>query len=246
MTEVITDTITELVFNLLPLPVGSIHGQITDADTGTPISATLEVQNIPISTQSNPSTGAYNLDLPEGTWQINIKSPHYRISHITPTVIATQNYFFDISMVTAPTILVVDSGYWYYNSQAHYYAMALSQLDYLYEEWPIRNPFGLNGLPSDLPGEQDHVDCEVYLDGDWRVFDPARDTAMEDGLRKLEIPLDRVPVAGANDVISTRLASIDGWARERQAARRFREGREALFLRMNEQLDKIRQVGRQP
>ena len=113
-------------------------------------------------------------------------------------------------------------------------------------KWVAQQHEDLSVRIGDLPSEQDHVDCEVYLDGDWRIFDPARDTAMEDGLRKLEIPLERVPVAGADDVVYTRLASIDQWARERQGARRFREGREALFLRMNEQLDKIRQLGRQP
>jgi uncharacterized repeat protein (TIGR01451 family) len=186
MVEVISDTVAELVFNLLPLPVGSIFGQITDATTGEPISATLEVQNTSVSTQSDPNTGAYSLDLPEGTWQINIKSPHYRIDHLTPSVTAGYDYLFDITMTPAPTVLVVDSGCWYYNSQVNFYTTALSQLNYLYTVLPIRNPFGLDGQPSDLPDEQDLSPYDIVI---WSA------------------PDDSPGILGAGDVISGYLTS---------------------------------------
>ncbi len=97
-----------------------------------------------------------------------------------------------------------------------------------------------------LPLEQDHLECEVCLDGAWRNYDPSRDPAMEAGLERLGIPLDREPVADADGVVRfVRLASIDEWARERQQVRRFREGRQALFARVNRQLGRIRQIGSQ-
>ena len=43
----------------------------------------------------------------------------------------------------------------------------------------------------------------------------------------------------------TVLASVDDWARKWQENRGFRKKREALFARMNEEINKIRQVGRQ-
>ncbi len=103
----------------------------------------------------------------------------------------------------------------------------------------------LAGQLGDLPAEQDHLQCEVYL-GDWEVHDPSRDSAFESGLKLLGIPLERVPVLGIDgEVQFTILASVDEWARRRQENRRFRKKRESLFARVNEEIDKIRQMGRQ-
>jgi hypothetical protein len=105
----------------------------------------------------------------------------------------------------------------------------------------IEQDRGLAGLLGDLPREQDHLECEAYLDGDWHIYDPSRDSALENGLRRLGIPLEREPVVGDDGAARfTILASIDEWARKRQEGRRFREGREALFARVNKQLAKIR------
>lgn len=105
---------------------------------------------------------------------------------------------------------------------------------------------GLAARLHDLPQTQDHLQCEVYLDG-WEVYDPSRDSAFEKGLRRLGIPLERVPVTDANGVVQFLvLASIDRWADERQRNRTFQKQRVELFARVNEQIDKIRQTGRQP
>lgn len=110
----------------------------------------------------------------------------------------------------------------------------------------IEQDKGLAGLLGDLPREQDHLGCEVYLDGDWRNYDPSRDSALENGLRRLGIPLEREAVAGDDGVVRfTILASIDEWAGKRQEGRRFREGRETLFDRVNRQLDRIRLLSKE-
>lgn len=99
---------------------------------------------------------------------------------------------------------------------------------------------------GNLPPVQDHVQCEVYLGG-WRVYDPSRDSAFENGLRKLGIPLERVPVVDAQGAVHYEiLASIDDWARARQNDRKVREDRELVFARVNVELDKVRRVGRHP
>ena len=98
---------------------------------------------------------------------------------------------------------------------------------------------------GDLPAEQDHLQCDVYLNG-WETYDPSRDSAFESGLKLLGIPLEREPVLGINGTVQfTVLASVDEWARRRQENRRFRKEREALFARMNGEIGKIRQMGRQ-
>ena len=112
-------------------------------------------------------------------------------------------------------------------------------------KWVAEQHGELGVRMGDLPPEQDHLECEAYLDGWWQGYDPSRDSAMESGLRKLGIPLEREPVVGADGTVQFALmASIDGWARQRQEDRRFREEREALFALVNKQLDKIRALGR--
>ena len=99
---------------------------------------------------------------------------------------------------------------------------------------------------GDIPLEQDHPECEAYLGSAWNNYDPSRDSALEGGLGELGIPLEREPVADADGVVRfVRLASIDEWAKSRQQTRRFREGLEAMFAMANEQLEKIRQTGRE-
>ena len=94
------------------------------------------------------------------------------------------------------------------------------------------------------PPEQDHVEAEVYLNG-WKAYDPSRDSAFEEGLRKLGIPLERKPVTHVGgSPQSIILASIDEWMQNRQRARRFRQNRELVFSMVNEQLDKIRLLGK--
>jgi transglutaminase-like putative cysteine protease len=97
-----------------------------------------------------------------------------------------------------------------------------------------------------LPPVQDHVQCEVYLGG-WRVYDPSRDSAFENGLRKLGIPLERIPVSDAQGAVHYEImASIDEWARARQNIRKVRDDRELVFARVNVELDKVRRLGRRP
>jgi transglutaminase-like putative cysteine protease len=97
---------------------------------------------------------------------------------------------------------------------------------------------------GNLPPVQDHVQCEVYLGG-WRVYDPSRDAAFENGLRTLGIPLERVPVVDADGAVHYEiLASIDDWAGARQKDRKVRDERELVFARVNVELDKVRRLGR--
>ena len=70
--------------------------------------------------------------------------------------------------------------------------------------------------------EQDHITADVYLGG-WETYDPSRDVAFEEGLKRLGIPLERKPIIDLNgNPHLILLASIDEWAQNRQRARRFR------------------------
>jgi uncharacterized repeat protein (TIGR01451 family) len=149
--NVLTGTVTQSDFALISLPVGSIFGQVTDSDTGIPLSATISVEGTPLQIQSNPNSGAYSLAVPEGTWSIRIVADAHRVGHITPTVTAGEGSLIDIPLQSGPRILLVDSGRWYYESQISYFEQALDTLDYPYRLMSIRDPFGQWGGPSDRP-----------------------------------------------------------------------------------------------
>jgi len=107
-------------------------------------------------------------------------------------------------------------------------------------EWITRDNRELAERLGAAPTEQDHVDCEVWLGG-WKARDPSRDTPLERGLGALGIPLEREALTDADGHVPyLTLACFDQWARRRQEGRMFREGREEIFTRANEQLWRIR------
>jgi len=48
----------------------------------------------------------------------------------------------NFDLITAPTILLVDSGAWYYDSQIDYYRQALDDLRYTYDLWTVDDSVG--------------------------------------------------------------------------------------------------------
>jgi len=98
----------------------------------------------------------------------------------------------------------------------------------------------LNGLGQ----ERDHVDCEVWL-GKWMDCDPGRDSAMERGIVRMGGTLQRQVVTDRRGSEQyRRLASLDKWAKERQARRAFRSDRGDVFGEVNRGIETLRQLGR--
>jgi transglutaminase-like putative cysteine protease len=94
------------------------------------------------------------------------------------------------------------------------------------------------------PSKQDHVDCQVWL-GRWHDCDPARDTPLECGMKALGMPLKREVIPDASGQIGYPiLADFDNWARQRQSSRMIRKDRAETFARVNEQLSRIREMGK--
>jgi transglutaminase-like putative cysteine protease len=102
----------------------------------------------------------------------------------------------------------------------------------------------LSKLLGAAPSEQDHVDCGVWL-GKWHTCDPARDTPLECGMKALVMPLKREIIPDASGRIPyTILSNFDSWARQRQSRRMVRKDRAETFARINEQLSRIRALGK--
>ncbi len=142
-------------------PTGVMVGRVTEAGTGLPISATLEVVNTPVQTQSDSQTGLYTLALPAGTYTISVKAPGYRVGRMQAvTIIAEEDVECDFTLRPSPTILLVDSGSWYYGSEIAYFTEALDDLDYLYDLWSIRRPFD---DVADIPSMDDLTRYDIVI-----------------------------------------------------------------------------------
>jgi subtilisin family serine protease len=121
---VTTDTTTVVDFSLTPLPTGVLRGRVTDAATGRPLTATVSVVDTPLAT----SAGTYSFTLPAGTYVLRSRRLGYRVVTATATVAAGHVTVADLALPPAPSILLVDSGPWYYGSQAGYLRQALDDL----------------------------------------------------------------------------------------------------------------------
>jgi len=157
---VTTDTTSVVNISLTALPTGTLQGHVTDADTGQPLTATVTVLDTPRETTAS----AYTFTLPAGTYTVRARSLGYRVVtatvHITAGLVTTA----DLALPPAPSILLVDSGRWYNQSQAAYFRQALDDLAYAYDEWPICR------LPDEVPTAEDLLPYDVVI---W--------TAPEDG-----------------------------------------------------------------
>jgi uncharacterized repeat protein (TIGR01451 family) len=198
--DIMTATTTTRDFGLTAKPTGTLAGQVTEEGTGAPLEASVTVLNTPVTVTTDPATGFYTTPLPVGTYALKASSPGHKVGYASAvTITEASTVTQDFVLSTAPTILLVDSGRWYYHSQIGYFQEALEALDYYYDIWTIEEPFG---TPGDVPQASDLVPYDVviwsapedspgyvgaeaaiteYLDGGGKLFLTGQDVAYWDG-----------------------------------------------------------------
>jgi uncharacterized repeat protein (TIGR01451 family) len=139
--RVMTDTTSVVDFSLAPLPTGVLRGRVTDAATGRPLTAAVSVSDTPLEAAAS----VYAFTLPADTYTLRARSLGYRVVSATAAVTVGQVTVVDLALPPAPSVLLVDSGSWYYGSQADYFRQALDDLAYAYDERAIKH------LPDDVP-----------------------------------------------------------------------------------------------
>jgi uncharacterized repeat protein (TIGR01451 family) len=150
-------TLTRDVFLELQ-PAGVLFGQVTDAVTGGPLAATVYVVGTPVRVETNPATGRFSVPLPPGRYALKVVSPGHRIGRARDVDIAVGlTTVHDFELPPAPTILLVDSGAWYYGSQIRFFEEALDDLDYTYDLRRIKD------LESDIPTAEDLMAYDVTI-----------------------------------------------------------------------------------
>lgn len=150
---VATDVTTVVSISLTALPTGTLRGRVTDGATGDPLTATVSVLDTPLETTAD----VYTFTLPAGTYTLRARRLGYQVVTATGVVTAEQVTAADLALLPAPSVLLVDSGRWYNESQATYFRQALDDLACAYDEWPIRH------LPDELPTASDLAPYDVVI-----------------------------------------------------------------------------------
>jgi uncharacterized repeat protein (TIGR01451 family) len=198
--DIVAGTTTPQDFSLTAKPTGTLTGRVTEEGNGAPLAATVTVLNTPVTVPTDPATGFYTTLLPVGTYALKATSLGHRVGHASVVTVTEANTFIqDFVLLPSPTILLVDSGRWYYHSQIGYFQEALDALDYYYDTWTIEEPFA---TPSDVPQASDlspydiviwsapqdspgYIGAEAaiteYLDGGGKLFLTGQDVGYWDG-----------------------------------------------------------------
>lgn len=133
---VTTNTTTLQNFTLTPQSTGTLAGSVTERGTGVAISASLTIDGLaqPISSQG----GSYAVELPVGSYTITVRAVPYRVERVSYINIQTNTTAtVNFRLTKGPTILLVDAGEQFQESEISFYQQALDDAHYTYVTLPI-------------------------------------------------------------------------------------------------------------
>ncbi|MBI3944100.1 MAG: DUF11 domain-containing protein, partial [Chloroflexi bacterium] len=156
--EVITGYQSLRDFVLKEAPKGTVSGQVTEVFTNNPVvSATITIctsQVLPIplaATDSCPAqtrtdqNGNYHIDLPAGSYFLEIRSENHRTARQSITVTPPAQVQASVALRPAPRVLLVDGDNWEGFDVSTYYRRGLEVAGLPYTLWRITNE---NAIPS--------------------------------------------------------------------------------------------------
>jgi hypothetical protein len=193
--QVMTDTVTTADLELQPAPVWTISGQVTEAGTGAPLLAEIEVVGAPIPpVMTNPSDGSYSVDVAEGNYTLKARS--YGHEAQAREVVVDQNLVEDFALEILPCILVVDDDGDGPDVRTSYTG-ALDSLGLDYNVWDVlsqgdpsvddlmgyQTVIWFNGYPySNTFNSDNEAAVGAYLDAGGRFFFSSQDYLYDVGL----------------------------------------------------------------
>ncbi len=148
---------TTFDIDLARLPSGTIQGTVRSAETQQPLPNTkVYIPGAPASTMTD-ANGNYTLILPSDSYKLYGRLPQYRLQSANILIQTNAEATQDFYLTPTRSILIVDSGRWYFQSQASYYQNALTSLNYPYDTWTISHPFNSRPTLADLAPYDDVI-----------------------------------------------------------------------------------------
>ena len=129
-------------------PSGQINGIISDGN-GSALKAKITVSGTSI-TISTGDDGRFSLQLPVATYKLIIQAKGRQSQQISVPVVANQVKNLAIKLTPGPSILLVDSGQWRYESAASFYQEALLDNGFSSDLWVIDDPVNASPKLKDL------------------------------------------------------------------------------------------------
>lgn len=192
---VVTDTVTTQDFELASAPTYTVSGVVTAQDTGQPLAAHIEFAGAPVSLDTDPSTGFYTVDLPEGAYTMRVTAVGYRLEE--RAIVVDQSQTQDFALLPLPCVLLVDDD----NDAPDvrpYYTAALDNLGISYDVFNAGSGNGpslaeMTGYETIIwfsgdkygtagPNSADETNLAAYLDGGGALFLSSQDYLYDMGL----------------------------------------------------------------
>ncbi|MFT5194488.1 MAG: putative repeat protein (TIGR01451 family), partial [Candidatus Promineifilaceae bacterium] len=132
---------TTFNINLNRKPFGKLKGKITQSGNS-PLTAVVQVEigELEPLEMLSAANGKYSIELPVGTYPINVIKNGYKVGKATVTIGNGQVLFKNFSLVETTSILLVDAGKWSFRGREKYYADALTEAGKGWDTHPINNP----------------------------------------------------------------------------------------------------------
>ena len=188
-----TDTITTQDFDLISAPTYIVSGTVSESGTGLPLLAEINFAGSPVMVWSDPSTGFYQAELPEGNYTMQVQADLHHPQQ--REIVVDQNQTQNFALEPLPCVLLVDDDQDGPNVQG-YYTTALDSLGVDYDIWDTdsgdptlddisgyRKLIWFTGLPwSDTFNGNNETVLAAYLDAGGNLFLSSQDYLYEMGL----------------------------------------------------------------
>ena len=161
--EIRAQMLTQLDFDLLRLPSGTIQGRVTRSADGEPVAATVTLVSTPLQVVTDED-GYYTFDAPAsdyaGPYTVRALSgePGYRGTEVTGIVVTSDGVTtVDLELSSIPRLLLVDADAWTTTGHLPFYQTALDGLMYSYDVRTISDP------PDDNPGAAKLAQYDIVI-----------------------------------------------------------------------------------
>jgi uncharacterized repeat protein (TIGR01451 family) len=195
---IIADTVTTLDFALQDAPLYTVSGTVSGAGSGIPLYAQVDFEGSPVSVWTDPSTGFYSAQLPQGEYSMHVTAAMHAPD--SREIVLDSDRTEDFVLNPLPCVLLVDDD----NNTPDvlpYYTSALNSLGIDYDVFDVGGgdadgpPLeGLQGYAMVIwfsgdkysssagPNSTDEANLAAYLDSGGRLFLSSQDYLYDFGL----------------------------------------------------------------